>query len=64
MSPRDNSTHVILAVQDYKPKEFATTINLNIKNAWAILKYIIEILQKQMVIFFLSISIYKFSKGW
>ena len=29
-------------VQDYTPKEFATQINLNVKNSWGILKRIIE----------------------
>jgi len=46
-SPKDNYNHVILGTQDYKPKEFATQINLNIKNSWAILKYLIDLIKKQ-----------------
>lgn len=35
---RDNSKHVILGTQQYKPHEFATQINLNMDNAWGILR--------------------------
>jgi len=38
---------VILACQDYKPREFATQINLNPKNMWATLKHFILLLRKQ-----------------
>jgi len=46
-SPKDNYNHIILGAQDYKPKEFATQINLNFKNSWAVLKYFIDLLKKQ-----------------
>jgi len=46
-SQKDNYNHVILGAQDYKPKEFATQINLNFRNSWAVLKYFIELLKKQ-----------------
>lgn len=47
ISPKDLTNHQILATQDYKPKEFAQQTNLNYKNAWAILKRIIDICMKQ-----------------
>jgi len=40
--PKDPTNHIILGSQDYKPKEFAQQISLNMKNAWAVLNYIIE----------------------
>jgi len=46
-SSKDSNNHVILAVQDYTPKEFATQINLNIKNTWGSLKRIVEMCMKQ-----------------
>jgi len=47
MSQKDTYNHVILGVQDYKPKEFATQISLNFKNSWAVLKYFVDLLVKQ-----------------
>ncbi|XP_072386398.1 eukaryotic translation initiation factor 3 subunit D [Diabrotica undecimpunctata] len=44
---RDNSKHVILGTQQYKPHEFATQINLNMDNAWGILRCIVDIVMKQ-----------------
>ena len=44
---RDANKHVILGTQQYKPHEFATQINLNMDNAWAILRCIIDIVMKQ-----------------
>jgi len=41
-NPRDPTNHIILGTQDYKPKEFAQQISLNMKNAWAVLKYLID----------------------
>ena len=41
--PRDPFNHVILNTQSYKPKEFATHINLNVNNSWGILKAIIDL---------------------
>lgn len=45
--PRDSSKHVILGTQQYKPIEFATQINLNMDNAWAILRCIVDLCAKQ-----------------
>lgn len=44
---RDSSKHVILGTQQYKPNEFATQINLNMDNAWGILRCIVDIVMKQ-----------------
>jgi len=44
---RDSSKHVILGTQQYKPNEFATQINLNMDNAWGILRCIIDICMRQ-----------------
>lgn len=40
------SAHVILGTQQFKPKEFADQINLNMDNGWAILRCIIDTLMK------------------
>lgn len=44
--PRDHFNHVILSVQGYKPKEFATQINLNTLNMWGIVKAIVDVCLK------------------
>jgi len=44
---RDAFNHVILAVQDFKTREFATQINLNTKNMWGILKYLTNLFSSQ-----------------
>jgi len=42
-NPKLDSSHVILSTGVYKPREFAPLINLNIGNAWGILKAIIDL---------------------
>jgi len=44
---RDDSNHVILGTQQFKPTEFATQINLNMDNAWGILRCVIDLCMKQ-----------------
>lgn len=44
---KDSSKHVILGTQQFKPIEFAQQINLNMENAWGILRCIIDICMKQ-----------------
>ncbi|KHJ47010.1 eukaryotic translation initiation factor 3 subunit 7 [Trichuris suis] len=39
---RDSSKHLILSTQQFKPTEFASQINLNMDNAWGILRCIID----------------------
>jgi translation initiation factor 3 subunit D len=41
-NPKSQAHHVILGTQFYKPREFATQINLNVKNAWGIFKTIVD----------------------
>ncbi|CAL9086096.1 unnamed protein product [Musa acuminata var. zebrina] len=44
--PRDHFNHVILSVIGYKPKDFATQINLNTSNMWGIVKSIVDLCMK------------------
>ncbi|CAH9081317.1 unnamed protein product [Cuscuta epithymum] len=44
--PRDHFNHVILAVVGYKPRDFASQINLNTSNMWGIVKSIVELFMK------------------
>ncbi|XP_065877398.1 eukaryotic translation initiation factor 3 subunit D [Euphorbia lathyris] len=44
--PRDHYNHVILAVVGYKPKDFASQINLNTSNMWGIVKSIVDLCMK------------------
>lgn len=44
--PRDHFNHVILAVVGYKPKEFASQINLNTNSMWGIVKSIVDLCMK------------------
>ncbi|KAI3935835.1 hypothetical protein MKX01_033019 [Papaver californicum] len=44
--PRDHFNHTILSVVGYKPKEFATQINLNTNNMWGIVKSIVDLCMK------------------
>ncbi|KAL6538654.1 Eukaryotic translation initiation factor 3 subunit D [Orobanche gracilis] len=44
--PRDHFNHVILGVVGYKPRDFATQINLNTLNMWGILKSIVDLCMK------------------
>eukprot|EP00897_Mesotaenium_endlicherianum_P004132 jgi/Mesen1/3747/ME000204S03007 len=41
--PKDNYNHVVLAVQAYKPKEFASQITLSMNNMWGIFKSLVDI---------------------
>ncbi|KAK3726630.1 hypothetical protein QZH41_012283 [Actinostola sp. cb2023] len=42
----DSSKHVILGTQQFRPKEFATQIALNMDNAWGIFRCIVDICLK------------------
>ena len=42
----DSSKHAILGTQQFRPKEFATQIALNMDNAWGILRCIIDTCMK------------------
>ncbi|EDO35013.1 predicted protein [Nematostella vectensis] len=43
----DTSKHTILGTQQFRPREFATQIALNMDNAWGVLRCIIDICMKQ-----------------
>ena len=43
---RDSANHVILGTQQFKPTEFANQINLNMDNAWGVLRCVIDICMK------------------
>jgi len=43
---RDSTRHVILGTEQFRPQDFATQINLNMDNAWGILRCIIDICMK------------------
>lgn len=42
----DTSHHVILGVQRFKPNEFAKQLNLNMENAWGVLRSVIDYFMK------------------
>jgi len=44
---RDDSNHVILGTQQFKPTEFATQISLNMDNAWGVLRCVVDLCMKQ-----------------
>lgn len=43
---RDSTKHSILGTQQFKPREFADQINLNMDNAWGVLRCIIDTCMK------------------
>ncbi|EFX73389.1 hypothetical protein DAPPUDRAFT_109888 [Daphnia pulex] len=47
MHLRDTSRRVILGTQQFRPSDFASQINLNIDNAWGILRCIIDLCMKE-----------------
>ena len=44
---KDSSRHIILGTQQFKPSEFAAQINLNMDNAWGIVRCVIDLVMKQ-----------------
>lgn len=42
LTPRDTNHHVVLGVLGYKPKEFASQMNLNFGNGWGIVRTIVD----------------------
>lgn len=41
-NPKDNNRHVILGVVSFKPRDFATQMNLNLNNGWGIVRTIVD----------------------
>lgn len=48
INPRDNSNHVVLGTQLYKPREFSSQNALTQTNMWGILKLIVEACYKHI----------------
>ncbi len=46
VSPKDTSHHVILGTHEFRPSDFAQQINLNMDNAWGILRCVIDYFMK------------------
>ena len=46
---KDSSRHVILGTQQFKPVEFGTQINLNMDNAWGVVRCILDLIMAQKV---------------
>ncbi|VDM49659.1 unnamed protein product [Toxocara canis] len=44
---RNTTNHVILGTQQSKPTEFASSIALNLDNAWGIVRCIVDLCMKQ-----------------
>merc|ERR1711972_173572 len=43
----DSSRHIILGTQQFKPLEFGLQINLNMDNAWGIVRCVLDIIMQQ-----------------
>ena len=46
-NPKSNSDHVVLGVLGYKPREFATQMNLNLNNGWAIVRTFVDMVMRE-----------------
>ncbi|ORY90663.1 eukaryotic translation initiation factor 3 subunit D [Leucosporidium creatinivorum] len=46
-NPRDSSRHTILGTQWYKPREFASQMNISLANGWGIVRTIADLCFKQ-----------------
>lgn len=46
VNPRSPNDHVILGVLGYKPRDFASQMNLNIANGWGIVRTIVDMVAK------------------
>ena len=56
-SVKDSSRHVILGTQQFKPVEFGQQINLNMDNAWGVVRCILDIIMQQQVANILMVSV-------
>jgi len=46
-SVKDSSRHIILGTQQFKPIEFGQQINLNMDNAWGIVRCVLDLIMQQ-----------------
>ncbi|ERF69003.1 Eukaryotic translation initiation factor 3 subunit D [Endocarpon pusillum Z07020] len=44
-NPKSNTSHVILGVVGYKPREFASQMNLGLSNGWGIVRTIVDLVR-------------------
>ncbi|KAF1346664.1 eukaryotic translation initiation factor 3 subunit D [Delphinella strobiligena] len=47
VNPKSANDHVILGVLGYKPREFASQMNLNLNNGWAIVRTFVDMVIKE-----------------
>ncbi|KAF2147783.1 translation initiation factor eIF-3, subunit D [Myriangium duriaei CBS 260.36] len=47
VNPKSANDHVILGVLGYKPREFASQMNLNLNNGWAIVRTFVDMVMKE-----------------
>jgi translation initiation factor 3 subunit D len=45
-NPRSPNDHIILGVLGYKPRDFASQMNLNLANGWGIVRTIVDMVLK------------------
>ena len=45
-NPRSANDHVILGVLGYKPRDFASQMNLNLANGWGIVRTIVDMVRQ------------------
>lgn len=45
-TPKDTNHHIVLGVLGYKPREFASQMNLNIGNGWGIVRTIVDMVMR------------------
>jgi translation initiation factor 3 subunit D len=41
-NPKDNTRHVLLGTQAYKPRDFAASMNISLTNGWGIVKAVVD----------------------
>ncbi|KAK2743513.1 hypothetical protein FQN57_004810 [Myotisia sp. PD_48] len=44
-NPRSATSHIVLGVMGYKPREFALQMNLNVGNGWGIVRTIVDLIR-------------------
>jgi len=44
-NPKSSQSHVVLGVMGYKPREFATQMNLSLSNGWGIVRTIVDLVR-------------------
>ena len=47
VNPKSANDHVVLGVLGYKPREFASQMNLNLNNGWAIVRTFVDMVMRE-----------------